>query len=61
MSKAKEDFPDPDSPVITVISSFGIFTLRFLRLCSLDPMTLIYFFELLIDLFGKIFPVFKLK
>src|SRR4026207_1948400 len=40
VSKASEDLPDPDSPVITVNRSRGISTLIFLRLCWRAPLTL---------------------
>src|SRR4029077_14859138 len=39
VSNASDDFPDPDSPVITTILSRGIFTSTFLRLCSRAPLT----------------------
>src|SRR5688500_17613555 len=37
VSNASEDFPEPDSPVITVSLSRGIETSMFLRLCSRAP------------------------
>ena len=37
MSKAREDFPEPLSPVKTMKRSRGMFRLIFLRLCSLAP------------------------
>src|SRR5271156_6728577 len=39
VSKASEDFPDPDSPVKTTSWSRGISTARFLRLWTLAPWT----------------------
>src|SRR5271166_1419674 len=39
VSKAKEDLPDPDRPVMTVRASRGISTSTFLRLCSRAPRT----------------------
>src|SRR3972149_6085641 len=37
VSKASEDLPDPDSPVITTSRSRGISRSMFLRLCSRAP------------------------
>src|SRR5918994_801668 len=39
VSKAREDLPEPDSPVITVKRSRGISTLMFLRLSWRAPRT----------------------
>src|ERR1700739_1438309 len=39
VSKAREDFPAPDNPVITVSVLRGISTLMFLRLCWRAPRT----------------------
>src|SRR2546425_1128851 len=39
VSKASEDLPEPDSPVITVKRFRGISTLMFLRLCWRAPLT----------------------
>src|ERR1043165_9437725 len=39
MSKTSVDFPEPDRPVTTTISSRGISTETFCRLCSLAPTT----------------------
>src|SRR5882724_8352784 len=39
VSKASEDLPDPDSPVMTTSLSRGISTSTFLRLCSRAPRT----------------------
>src|SRR5690349_18125560 len=36
---AKEDFPDPDTPVNTTNASLGMSRLTFLRLCSRAPRT----------------------
>src|SRR6185369_15094724 len=40
VSKAREDLPEPDRPVITVKRSRGMSTLMFLRLCWRAPLTL---------------------
>src|SRR6185295_20202950 len=40
VSKAREDLPEPDRPVITVKRSRGMSTLMFLRLCWRAPRTL---------------------
>jgi len=37
VSNARDDFPDPDRPVITVILLRGILTEMFFRLCSRAP------------------------
>ena len=37
VSKANDDFPDPESPVITIILFLGISRLTFLRLCVRAP------------------------
>ena len=39
MSNAKDDFPDPESPVITTNLSLGISKFIFFKLCSLAPFT----------------------
>src|SRR3989338_8810989 len=39
VSKASDDFPEPESPVITVSLFRGIDTLTFLRLCMRAPFT----------------------
>src|SRR3989442_11897063 len=39
VSKASEDLPDPESPVMTVRAFRGISTVMFLRLCSRAPRT----------------------
>src|SRR3972149_9768528 len=41
VSKASDDFPDPESPVITTNLSRGISTLIFFKLCTLAPLTII--------------------
>ena len=38
VSKAKLDFPDPESPVITTSLSLGISKFIFFKLCSLAPL-----------------------
>src|SRR3954451_20622806 len=40
VSKASEDLPDPDRPVMTTSASRGIDTVTFLRLCSRAPETM---------------------
>ena len=50
VSKARDDFPDPDSPVITINFSRGIFKVMSLRLCSRAPfinITLLSCFKLI--------------
>jgi hypothetical protein len=37
VSKASEDFPEPDSPVKTIKEARGRSTDRFFRLCSRAP------------------------
>src|SRR5579875_1563426 len=39
VSKASEDLPDPDTPVITTRRSRGMTTSKFLRLCWRAPRT----------------------
>src|SRR5271166_2271085 len=39
VSNARDDLPEPDSPVITVSLSRGMRTSTFLRLCSRAPRT----------------------
>jgi hypothetical protein len=41
VSKASEDFPDPDRPVMTVRAFLGIVTSMFFRLCILAPLIVI--------------------
>src|SRR3989338_5996374 len=41
VSKAKDDFPEPESPVKTTILFRGISTVMFFRLCVLAPLTTI--------------------
>ena len=43
VSKAKDDLPDPDKPVITTNFSFGISKETFFRLCSFAPFITIFF------------------
>ena len=50
ISRAKELLPDPDGPVIITSLSFGISTVRFLRLCSRAFKTRMLFFALLFDI-----------
>lgn len=45
MSKASDDLPEPDNPVITVNESRGISTSIFLRLCSRAPFMIIVSFS----------------
>ena len=42
VSKARDDFPDPDRPVITTNLSFGISKEIFLKLCSFAPLITIF-------------------
>ena len=51
MSNAKDDFPDPDTPEITINLSLGIFNDIFLRLWSFAPI---------ISIFSPMFLVFLL-
>ena len=41
VSKASDDFPEPESPVITVSEFLGMVTSMFFRLCTLAPITFI--------------------
>src|SRR5262249_32086781 len=41
VSKASEDLPEPESPVMTMSLSRGSSTSMFLRLCSRAPLTMI--------------------
>src|SRR2546428_6902250 len=41
VSKARDDLPEPLRPVMTTSLSRGIFSVRFLRLCSRAPPILI--------------------
>src|SRR5215472_5077709 len=43
VSKASDDLPEPESPVITTSRSRGISTSMFLRLCSRAPRTAMTF------------------
>ena len=43
MSKTREDFPEPLTPVTTVRLRRGIFASTFLRLCSLAPVMFMNF------------------
>ncbi len=43
VSKAREDFPDPDRPVITVSLSLGILRDIFFKLCAFAPLISINF------------------
>ena len=42
VSKASEDLPEPESPVMTTRLSRGMSTSMFLRLCSRAPRTTIW-------------------
>ena len=44
VSKAREDFPLPETPVITTNWFFGISIFTFFRLCSLAPTIFILSF-----------------
>ena len=43
VSKAKEDFPEPETPVMTMSFLLGMDTSIFLRLCILAPDIVMYF------------------
>src|SRR4051812_31118175 len=45
VSKASDDFPEPESPVITTRESRGSSTLTSLRLCSRAPVTTMEFWR----------------
>jgi hypothetical protein len=47
VSKAREDLPDPDNPVITTSLFLGIFTSKFFRLCNAAPVIVIKSLKLL--------------
>ena len=55
VSNARDDLPEPDSPVITTNLSLGISMQMPLRLCSLAPLILIKFFEFTVLFFAGIF------
>ncbi len=40
VSKARDDFPEPDSPVKTIMAFLGRSSDTFFRLCSLAPRTI---------------------
>ena len=42
VSKASDDFPEPESPVTTTYLSLGICTVIFFRLCTRAPLTVMY-------------------
>jgi hypothetical protein len=42
VSKAKDDFPEPERPVITINLSFGISNEMFFKLCSFAPLITIF-------------------
>src|SRR5690349_5032844 len=46
VSKASEDLPDPERPVMTTSESRGSSTVTSLRLCSRAPVTTIWFWRL---------------
>jgi len=50
VSKARDDFPEPLSPVTTVNSSLGISMSKFFKLCSAAPLILINFLLLILIL-----------
>ena len=56
VSKASEDFPDPDSPVKTTIASRGMVRSTFLRLFSRAPCTRILFRSLARGAAGTLVP-----
>src|SRR3989337_3400162 len=46
VSKARDDLPDPDTPVITVMVFRGISRLMFFRLCSRAPRMTMYVLDM---------------
>ena len=46
VSKARDDFPEPDKPVIVISLFLGSSRLIFFKLCVLAPLTKIFFFML---------------
>ena len=50
VSNAKEDFPEPESPVKTTNSPLGMSTDIFFKLCSLAPLIFIYFVSIIISI-----------
>src|SRR3990172_12235308 len=59
VSKAREDLPEPDSPVITTSLSRGISRSMFLRLCWRQPFKTIFSINYPITRFGaeiKLYP-----
>ncbi len=42
VSNARDDFPEPDRPVITTNLSFGISSEMFFKLCSFAPLITIF-------------------
>src|SRR5258708_17145501 len=54
VSKASEDFPEPDTPVITTNWFRGMVTVMFFRLCSLQPITLMFTGNSSLGLQGKL-------
>src|SRR4051812_44440429 len=54
VSKAREDFPLPESPVTTTIMSRGRETFTFFRLCSRAPRTTIRFSAISRYLFSRL-------
>ena len=55
VSNAKEDFPDPESPVKTTNSPLGMSTDIFFKLCSLAPLIFIYLVSIKISITNKVF------
>src|SRR5438552_2791291 len=53
VSKARDDFPEPDSPVRTISLSRGISTSMFLRLCSRAPLMTIFFMNSYVLIAGR--------
>src|SRR5947199_3602570 len=53
VSKASDDLPEPDRPVITTSLCRGMSTSMFLRLCTRAPRTLIHSWAILLGISGE--------
>src|SRR5215470_13192957 len=53
VSKASEDFPEPETPVTTVSALCGISTSMSLRLCTRAPRTMMLSLETCVDIEGS--------
>ena len=56
VSKARDDLPEPESPVKTINLSLGIVMSIFLRLCSLAPFITISFCGILLPYSAEALP-----